>query len=573
MTLRRITLRNFVLVRELEFDCAEGFTALTGETGAGKSILIDALALALGGRAESSVVRDGQARADITASFDWPQHLAPTLADIGIEPDEALLLRRVVERGGGSRAWINGVPATAQQLRDLGSRLVDIHGQHAWQALTRPGLTRAVLDAFAGGSSGEVATAWHAWRKARHRVEQATTAQQQLSEESDRLAWQISEIDKLAPRDGEWDDLNESHRRLAHAQELIDGLQQALALLEGGDDASDGAILALSRAHAAVQAQAVLDSRLTAVAEQLLGARALIEDASRELHSSLANSEPDPVRLAGLDARLAEWIGLARRFRVAPQALPAFLQQCRQRAETLRTQADVQALQQAEQQARAHFEAAAQVLSQRRRAGAQRLAGAVSQVLPALGMPGGRFDVVLQTLEEPAAHGLEDIDFCFAAHAGSVLRPVARTASGGELSRLALAIAVCASANGSAETLIFDEIDAGIGGSTATTVGRLMRQLGAHRQVLAVTHMAQVAACGHHHARVSKRSDGRTDTPPESTLDALDGEARESELARMLGGVAPGSTGRPSEASRAHARELLHDGSRAADQAFTTVSS
>jgi DNA repair protein RecN (Recombination protein N) len=545
MSLRRIALRDFVIVPSLDLELAAGFGVLTGETGAGKSILIDALQLALGARAEAGVVREGAARCEIAAEFDRPAALRPWLDEQGFADDDTLLLRRVVDAEGRSRAWINGSAATLTQLRQAGDALVDIHGQHAWQGLTRADAVRGLLDGFAGIDTAPLAKAWAAWREAQGALERARERQSTLRQESERLAWQIGELDKLAPQPGEWEELNTRHGRLANAQSLIDATQAAVHAL---DEADDNAVGLINRAIAALQAQAHIEPAFAQPLESLQSALAQVQDAVHELHQHQRHAELDPEALAELDQRLSSWLSLARRFRTPAEELPALLAQWKAELAQLDQALDIDTLERTEAKARAAFDAAAKAVSQQRQKAAPRLSQAVTETMQTLGMEGGRFEVALLPLDTPHAHGREQVEFRVAGHAGSTPRPVAKVASGGELSRIALAIAVITSRLGHAPTLIFDEVDAGIGGAVAHTVGRLMRQLGKDRQVLAVTHLAQVAACADHHLLVAKQvREGRT----QSTVQPIEHDTRVRELARMLGG------NERSDVSLAHARELL----------------
>ena len=549
MALRHLTLRDFVIVPALSLDLGEGFSALTGETGAGKSILVDAVQLVLGARGEALWVREGQPRCEISAEFDTPAPAVPWLAENGFADDtDALLLRRSIDAAGRSRAWINGSPATLAQLRQLADWLIDIHGQHAWQSLTRPAAVRALLDAYAGADSTPLAAAWQHWQQAEAALQQAQAAQDRLAQERERLLWQIGELDKLAPVAGEWDELNQNHTRLSHAQSLIDAAHAAAAALEGDDDAV-GALPALAQAQQLLQAESGIEPEFAALIEILEASAAQARDAAHSLHAYLRRAEPDPDQLAALDARLGQWVGLARRYRRPPEDLPALLAGWREELAQLESAADLERLQrEARQQHDSYLQAAQRVSAQRAEA-APRLAAAVSAAMQELGMVGGRFEVALPRLAEPAAHGLEGVSFLVAAHAGATPRPIEKVASGGELSRLALAIAVTTSRLGDAGTLVFDEVDAGVGGAVAATVGRLLRQLGRDRQVLCVTHLPQVAACANHHLWVSKQPDASGATTSQVAL--IEGEARTREIARMLGGE------RISDATLAHALEML----------------
>lgn len=547
--LRRLALRDFVIVTTLEVDLASGFSVLTGETGAGKSILIDALQLALGSRGDAGVVREGAARAEITAEFDSPASLAAWLDAAGFEPADTLLLRRVIDAQGKSRAWVNGSPATVAQLREAADHLVDIHGQHAWQSLTRSASVRGLLDAYAGVDTAPLSAVWAKWKAAGEALEKARSQQADLERERERLAWQVGEVDKLAPGDDEWDELNASHQRLSNAQSLMDAVRHALDAISDADVNADSLT---NRAVDALQDMASFDARLAEVAEVLQSAQTQLQDAAHTLSSYLSHAELEPERLQELDERLSAWINMAKRYRRQPAELPASLQQWKDELRALDAAADLDGLERALKDAHAAFSTEAKRVSAQRKAAAPKLAAAVTQAMQQLGMAGGRFEVALTAQEAPQSFGLESAEFLVAGHAGSTPRPMAKVASGGELSRIALAIAVTTSqlshAGEAAGTLIFDEVDAGVGGAVADTVGRLMKQLGRDRQVMAVTHLPQVAACADHHFVVSKAlREGST----RSDINPVNGEARVAEVARMLGGE------RLSGTTLAHAQELL----------------
>jgi DNA repair protein RecN (Recombination protein N) len=545
--LRRLVLKDFVIVPALELDFSAGFAVLTGETGAGKSILVDALQLALGSRGDAGVVREGATRADVTAEFDTPAALTAWLDEAGFEPGESLLLRRVIDTQGKSRAWINGSAATIAQLRDAADHLLDIHGQHAWQGLTRPASVRALLDAYAGVETRTLAQAFAAWRSAQDALSAAENRAGEVQTERERLTWQISELDKLAPQEDEWAELNAEHQRLSHGQALLDSVRAALEALSEAEQSCESQ---LSAALDQLDDVLSFDAELQAPLDTLRGAQAQIQDAAHELTRYLNGTELDPERMQQLDERVSAWMALARRYRRQPADLPGLLVQWKQELAKLDAATDLAALQATLAAAHKSYTQEAGKVGKTRRAAAPKLASAVTQAMQQLGMSGGQFEIALQAQAEPQSFGLESAEFLVAGHAGSTPRPLAKVASGGELSRIALAIAVttCQQDAEGVATLIFDEIDAGVGGAVAETVGRLMKQLGRERQVLAVTHLPQVAACADQHLLVSKTLvNGATC----SDVRPVSGEARVAEIARMLGGE------RLSGTSLAHAQEML----------------
>ena len=545
MSLKSISLRDFVIVRALDLDLSTGFTVLTGETGAGKSILIDALQLALGARADAGVVREGVTRCEISAEFDSPADLAQWLEQAGFEASDTLLLRRTVDSQGKSRAWINGSAATITQLRDIANQLVDIHGQHAWQSLTRPDAVRGLLDSYAGVATEQLSQRWQQWRSAQKTLAEALASQAGLQQERERLSWQIGELDKLAPGEGEWNELNSQHGRLSHAQALRDAVETAVNALH---NAEENASSLVGRAISSLQNQEHIEPEFRNLVSVLQDALAQMEDVVHSLNGYARHAELEPQRLAELDTRLALWVGMARRYKRSPAELPELLASWRQDLKKLDVAADLAALQRAEDQAKSNYMDEARRVSTSRRKAAPLLARAITKAMQGLGMQGGKFEVALGALDQPAQYGLEQAEFLVAGHSGSTPRPVGKVASGGELSRIALAIAVTTSQLGQAQTLIFDEVDAGVGGAVADTVGHLMRQLGKDRQVMAVTHLPQVAACADQHLVVAKRSDKGITL---SHVGVVTGEQRVGEIARMLGGE------RLSGTTLAHAREML----------------
>ena len=563
--LKRLALRDFVIVPELEVEFDAGFSVLTGETGAGKSILVDALQLALGSRGDVGLLREGSGRAEVSAEFDaLPATLKPWLEQAGFEAPDSLLMRRTLDAQGKSRAWINGSPATIAQLREAAEHLVEIHGQHAWQRLTRAGDARALLDAQAGIDGAPLAALHTSWKDATAALQRARERGDEIQRERERLAWQIHELDRLAPGANEWNELNAEHGRLSNAQALIDATQTAL---DGVSQADGSAVERNEQALSALRSVLRFDAALAPVIEVLQGAQAQLSDAAHSLHAYLGHDRADASRLAELDARLSVWHGLARRLRRPPAELPAVLAQWKSELQALDAATDVSALEQAIASTERDYRAEARRVSALRAQAARSLADAVTQAMQGLGMAGGRFEIALVAQDQPQSFGLENVEFQVAGHTGTTPRALAKVASGGELSRLALAIAVTTSrargvttdgsVNAGTVTLIFDEIDAGIGGTVGDVVGALMKQLGQSAQVLSVTHLAQVAACGDHHWVVSKRQVGGR---AQSDLQRATGEVRVAEIARMLGGERLSGT--------AHAQALLQGA--AATSSLTT---
>jgi DNA repair protein RecN (Recombination protein N) len=545
--LRTLSIRDFVIVDTIELEFAPGFSVFTGETGAGKSILIDALALALGGRGDASVVREGAAKADITADFSVSDDAAAWLeAHEFADEDGAVLLRRVIDNAGRSKAFINGIAATATQLRELGELLVDIHGQHAHQSLLKADAQRQLLDSQAGllDEAKAVAAAHKTWRAlARQREEFEINAKNVLLER-ERLEWQVSELEKLAVKPGEWSDISNEHSRLSHAASLIEGAQEALSAISE----SESPILSqLSSLTQKLGKLTDVDAALKPVMDALEPAQIQLQEAVYALNDYLDRVELDPARLQQVEGRLEAIHSTARKFRVTPDELPQEYIKLAEELKQLADASDLDALRAQEEKLKAAYTSAAQKLSKGRTKAAKALSEAVTAAMQDLSMSGGRFSIALEACE-PAAYGLEQVEFLVAGHAGVAPRPLAKVASGGELARIALAISVIASSSTATPTLIFDEVDSGIGGGVAEVVGRLLKRLGQDRQVLCVTHLPQVASQGNQHFQVSKRNDGGKTV---SQIEALDAKSRVEEIARMLGGLEITAT------TRKHARELL----------------
>ncbi len=545
--LTALRLRDFVIVEAVELEFGPGFTVLSGETGAGKSILIDALGLALGARADAGVVREGAPRADIVAEFSTDDRLDAWLSERDLGGDAGLvLLRRVVEADGRSRALVNGHPATVAQLREIGERLVEVHGQHASQSLLRPDGQRSLLDRFSG-ASGELAglaQAHAAWRGLERELERARTGEREIVLERERLQWQVDELSQVAPVAGEWDELAGEQKRLANAASLIEGARGLADALSDGDDAIADRLHAVQHR---LRPLAAVDASLAPVLELIETAAIQAAEAGSTLSAYADRVDLDPQRLAEVERRIGVLFAAGRKFRLPPERLADELVALRARLDALARAQDVEALERRAEAARADFDRLASALSRRRAKAAGALAAGVSERIGRLGMQGGRLEISLER-GEPSAHGIDRVEFRVAGHAGATPRALGKVASGGELSRISLAISELAAEANPVPTLIFDEADAGVGGAVAEVIGEMMRRLGGTRQVLCVTHLPQVAAKANQHFSVSKRQDDRRTT---SLIERLDRTRRVEEIARMLGGVAITAT------TRKHARELL----------------
>ncbi|HMV05649.1 MAG TPA: DNA repair protein RecN [Accumulibacter sp.] len=545
----RLTIRDFVLVEQLELDFAGGFGTLTGETGAGKSILVDALAFALGERADSGLIRAGAARSEVSAEFalDDAPATAEWLAANDLGAAGSLLLRRVVDSNGRSRAYLNGSPVTVQQLREAAETLVDIHGQHAHQSLLRGEAQRALLDGHARLDPlvAEVSQAWRAWRAAKAALDAAQGSAEALIAEREQLGWQIRELETLGFSPDEWLLLNDEHKRLAHAASLIEGAQASLQVLAESDAACEAQV---AGAASRISELADYDPALSDVAVLLQSAQTNLREAISLLRRYADRVELDPQRLSDIERRIEAVLACARKFRCSPEDLPGLLGRWQERFAALGEAVDVAGLAERLAATRTTYEDRAQRLSAGRSRAAETLAGEVSQVMQQLALAGGRFQVALLPVDGGSASGFEQIEFRVGGLAGSEARPLAKVVSGGELSRISLAIQVVTSQAASVPTLIFDEVDVGIGGGVAEVVGRLLRELGAQRQVLCVTHLPQVAARANWQWQVSKRADG---AQARSQVTLLEGSARIEEIARMLGGV------EITAITRQHAREML----------------
>jgi DNA repair protein RecN (Recombination protein N) len=546
-----LSLRDFVIVDRLDLEFERGFTVLTGETGAGKSILIDALSLALGARGESGMVRQGCEKAEISVEFsvaDLPQ-LQTWLNENELSGDDAAgcLMRRILYADGRSRAFINGCTATMQQLREAGDFLVDIYSQHAHHSLLKTATQRTLLDDFGGAAevAEQVADAYHRWRGLHERRAEMERNAAAYAEELAELRDQVREMAQLNPSAEEWEALQQEHSRLAHAASLLSGGEACRELL------AESEVAALRQLHAVqhrLQELRDYDPAMQEALDSLDSAIIQIEEADRFLKKYLGRGELDPERLVEVEGRIQAIHGAARKHRVRPEELSDLLEKWRNRMAELDSAGDDGVLAREESAAHAQYRQAAEKLSVLRRQAATRLSEQVSAEMQRLALSGGRFAVALEPLPEGAAFGLEQVEFQVAGHAGVEPRALSKVASGGELSRISLAIRVITAQQGETPTMIFDEVDVGIGGGVAEVVGQLLKALGESRQVLVITHLPQVAAQGVQHLRVSKSSvDGKT----LSRIEVLAPDERVEEIARMLGGVELTDT------TRRHASEML----------------
>jgi DNA repair protein RecN (Recombination protein N) len=546
--LRALEVRDFVIVESASLELGAGYTVLTGETGAGKSILVDAIELLVGGKGDAALVRQGAERAELSAEFDFRKNdlLHAWIESNDLQGDEEkILVRRTIDKSGRSRCFINGHAATLAQLKEAGERLVDIHGQHAHQSLLRGASQRELLDAH-GETQGlvqETGEAHRAWKRLEDVFVQ--TQKNFAAQETERaeLAEKTKDLKKLAPREGEWAQVSADQSRLSHGSSLLAGAQSSLEALA---EAEGACLSQLSAIAGRLRALSGHDTRLEPVVGMLESAEAQAGEAARELRHYASGLDLDPEALREVEARIEALHAAARKYRVKPEELPAHLAALEKRLSELELAVDPQALQKEVAAAKGRFDSLAKKLSAKRQAAAQGLSRAVTAAMQQLAMAGGRFSVKLITLDEPKATGAEDIEFEVASHPSLPLRPLARVASGGELSRISLAIQLVAAKSSPVGTLVFDEVDSGMGGAVAETIGKSLKKLGRDRQVLCVTHLPQVAAQGDDQWSVEK---GGSKASVKMKLSRLDRDARIQELARMLGGA--------EATARKHAAELL----------------
>lgn len=551
--LNQITIRNFAIVDELSLELNAGLSVLTGETGAGKSILLDALGLALGDRADNSVIRHGETRAEISVGFDVGAlpGVGRWLAERELDAGDECIIRRTLNRDGASKAFINGQPAPVQSLRELGEMLVDLHGQHEHQSLLRKEVQRELLDDFAGHGEllEQLGGAYARWRELQDEFERLRRQSAERDSRLELLRFQVGELEALNAQAGEWAELEHEHSRLANSQQLLQSGQGALDRLYESDESSIAALLAQTAGE--LRELASLDNALGGIAEMLDSAEIQVREAASDLRHYLEGFDLDPDRLEVVEQRVSALHGAARKYRLEPEAFHTLLPTLREELDALenselrlgRLESDIEA-------AAAAYRKLAARLSKGRAKAAAALGAAVSERMQELGMPGGMFEVQLTSTAESgfSAHGLERIEFMVTANPGQPAKALQKVASGGELSRISLAIQVVTAQNARIPTLVFDEVDVGVGGGTAEIVGRQLRALGEARQVLCVTHLPQVAALGHHHFRVAKTTSAKTTI---TRIEPLSADGRTDEIARMLGGL------KITDQTLSHAREMI----------------
>ena len=544
-----LSLRDFVIVDQLNLDFDNGFTVLTGETGAGKSITLDALGLLLGDKADFSQIRHGAPEAQLSALFDISDlpELQTELREQGLlEADETeLAIRRIIDAKGKSRNFINNQAATLSQLKQIGEQLIDIHGQNAHHSLNQENAQRKLLDAFAGALplAEQVQGAWQDWQHALSALADAQNQAESLQIERERLEWQHNELSRLNPAPNEWETLSQSHDSLAHAAEILQAAQETAELIDG----DEGLQRRLYQCQKTLEHLSNLQPRFAESLQLLASIEAELGEVSANMRDVAADADIQPDELAAQEERMSELMSMARKYRIEPETLPAKLAETAEALQQLEAAADIAALQQAAEQQQARYQKIAAQLSEKRAQAAQTLAAETTLRMQELSMAGADFHIALLP-GEPGAHGLEHIQYQVAANKGNPLRPLNKVASGGELARISLALQVVTSQYAPVPTLIFDEVDTGIGGGVAETVGKALRALGKRHQVLAVTHLPQVAACGEHHWQVKKHL---ADDKTISEIQVLDHTGRIEEIARMLGGETITDT------TRSHAAELL----------------
>lgn len=552
-----LSIRNFVLIEALDIEFSPGFTVLTGETGAGKSILLDAIGLLLGDRFESRQLRDAEKHTEIAAGFSIApksetQHWLGDNAFLDDAEPETLVLRRVLDHHNKSRSWINGRIATLAQLDALGETLIELHGQHAHQSLTRLPMQRQWLDAYAHNTDLLTATtkAWRAWRGALDILYLAQRSRKERDQEKALLTQKHEDLTALAPKPDEWEQLNVRQQQLRNADTLINAIEEGQAILSDGENA---VLSSLFRYTQKLQNASTHEPIFSEITTQLNNAAIEIEEAARALRAVGHHLDLDPESLGHVENRISALFDTARKYRVRPEELPTLANETDAALAQLEQSADIETLAHAAQDCENQYRQSAKLLSQTRQRAAQKLNQSVTATMNELAMPGGRFEAMVSTDSVIESFGTDQIEFYISTHPGQALAPLAKVASGGELSRIALALLTVLAQTGRVPTLIFDEIDTGIGGATGHAIGKRLRELGNERQVLCVTHLPQVAACARYHWRVQKGGDSKNVV---TRIAALNDNERAEEIARMLGGT------NVTAKTRAHAKELLAESAK-----------
>jgi DNA repair protein RecN (Recombination protein N) len=551
--LTHIHIWNFAIVESLDIEFETGLTVMTGETGAGKSILLDALGLALGDRADTSVIRHGTDKAEISVSFsvnDAPQ-ASSWLAQHEMESEDECIIRRSISRKGGSKAFINGIPSTIQQLKELGEMLVDLHGQHEHQSLLHKDVQRQLLDDYADHKSllNEVAESYQRWQDLSRDYARLSQANTDRDSRLELLRYQVQELEALDLQPGETDKLEQELKRLSNANRLLTTAQAVIDQLDENEQHAVSTILSQSTND--ISDLTRIDEKLAPIAELLNTSIIQVQETISELRHYVDSLELDPERLGEVEQRITDIHNLSRKHRVEPEELVDLFPSLKQEQEDLE-QADIKLgdLQKQIESAKRTYIEAAKKLSSSRKKTARSLSGKITDTMQGLSLQGGQFKVDVIDLDEAqwSGRGAENIEFLVSANPGTPLKPLTKVASGGELSRISLAIQVITAQAARIPTLVFDEVDVGIGGRVAEIVGLQLRALGQHRQVICVTHLPQVAALGHHHYQVSKSTNQKTTV---TEIKPLDNSQRIDEVARMLGGI------KITEQTLSHAKEMI----------------
>lgn len=549
--LNQLTIRDFAIVETLELELNNGMTVVSGETGAGKSIMLDALGLTLGNRAESGAVRHGADKTDISASFalETIPEASTWLNENDLENDGECILRRVITKEGRSRCYINGRPTPAAMVKELGQHLIAIHGQHEHQRLLKKDYHRTLLDEFGTQTklAEQVRQEFNQWQKLDSELKRLSEQSDEQTARVQLLSYQIEELDQLALAEGELKQLEEEQKTLANAENIITTGQQLISITSDSEDNNCSQLL--NHCLSLLQDMQSESPSVRQANEMLNSALIQVEEAGNEIRHFLDRVEINPERQQEVEERLSSIFDIARKHKVTPDHLPEFHRALSEELAGLsRSDEALEQLAIDAETAKNRYSEAAEKLSTKRASSAAKISKLVDQQLHSLGMPSAELSVALNRLEKPGANGLEDVEFLIITNKGQPAKPLAKIASGGELSRISLAIQVITAQTSTTPTLIFDEVDVGIGGAIAEVVGKLLRQLGESAQILTVTHQPQVASQGHQHLFVSKRSD-QTNTHTQIT--ELDRNNRIQEVARMLGGIDI------TERSMEHAKEML----------------